>query len=141
MDAVTNLLQYLCFPSVSTDSNYLDGMKGARDYISGQLEVLGFSVENIKTNLHPILLAERHGNHDWPHLLLYGHYDVQPADPFELWSSDPFNPEVRDGRIYARGAADNKGPTIVHMTALQRVLKKYPNLPLNVTYVIEGEEE
>ena len=141
MDAVSTLIEYLKFPSVSTDSNYSVGMKGARKYISGQLEELGFSVENIKTNLHPILLAERHGNPEWPHVVLYGHYDVQPADPFEQWSSAPFDPLIRDGRIYARGAADNKGPTIVHMTALQRVLKKHPNLPLNITYVIEGEEE
>ena len=141
MNAVTTLIEYLRFPSVSTDSNYSEGMQGARNYISGQLEVLGFSVENIKTNLHPILLAERHGDPEWPHVVLYGHYDVQPADPFARWSSAPFDPLVRNGRIYARGAADNKGPTIVHMTALQRVLKKHPNLPLNITYVIEGEEE
>ena len=141
MNAVTTLIEYLRFPSVSTDSNYSEGMQGARNYICGQLEVLGFSVENIKTNLHPILLAERHGDPEWPHVVLYGHYDVQPADPFERWSSAPFDPLVRNGRIYARGAADNKGPTIVHMTALQRVLKKHPNLPLNITYVIEGEEE
>ena len=141
MNAVNTLKEYLRFPSVSTDSNYSDGMQGARNYISEQLETLGFSVKNIETALHPILLAERHGNPIWPHVVLYGHYDVQPADPFERWSSGPFDPEVRDGRIYARGAADNKGPTIVHMTALQRVLKKHPNLPLNITYVIEGEEE
>ncbi len=82
MNAVTTLIEYLRFPSVSTDSNYSEGMQGARNYISGQLEVLGFSVENIKTNLHPILLAERHGDPEWPHVVLYGHYDVQPADPF-----------------------------------------------------------
>ena len=88
--------------------------------------------------MHPILLAERFGSADWPHIAIYGHYDVQPADQFELWTSEPFEPEVREVRIYGRGTADNKGPTIVHMSALARVLAKHPDLPLNITYVIEG---
>ena len=72
---------------------------------------------------------------------MYGHYGVQPPDPLDLWVSDPFEATVRDGRLYGRGAADNKGPQIVHMTALHRVLKENPDLPLRVTYLIEGEEE
>jgi acetylornithine deacetylase/succinyl-diaminopimelate desuccinylase-like protein len=116
-------------------------MQGAREFATGLLEQLGFTVELVETELHPILYAERIRNPDWPHVVLYGHYDVQPADPFELWTSAPFEPEVREGRIYGRGAADNKGPTIVHMSALARVLEAQPDLPLNFTYVIEGEEE
>ncbi len=116
-------------------------MKGARDYASGLLEKLGFTVEEVATELHPVLYAERIGNPDWPHVVLYGHYDVQPADPLPLWTSEPFDPQVRDGRLFGRGAADNKGPTIVHMSALSRVLEAHPDLPLNLTYVIEGEEE
>ena len=77
----------------------------------------------------------------WPCVLIYGHYDVQPADPFELWDSPAFEPRVRDGRIFGRGSADNKGPQIVHMTALGRVLTKFPELPLRIKYLIEGEEE
>ncbi len=135
------LKEYIRFASVSTDPAYADGMEGARNYAINLLESLGFSVEVVKTDLHPILLAERMGNPEWSHVVVYGHYDVQPADPFELWTSPPFEPEVRDGRIFGRGTADNKGPTIVHMSALARVLESHPDLPLNITYVIEGEEE
>ena len=135
------LKEYIRFASVSTDPSYTEGMSGARAYAKKLLEKLGFEVEVVPTDLHPILLGERLGSPDWPHVVLYGHYDVQPADPFSLWTDEPFEPTVRDGRLYGRGAADNKGPTIVHMEALARVLEKDPDLPLNITYVIEGEEE
>ena len=135
------LKEYISFSSVSTDPAYADGMQGAREYAKNLLERLSFKVEVVDTELHPILFAERHGSTNWPHVVLYGHYDVQPADPFSLWTDGPFEPTVRGGRLYGRGAADNKGPTIVHMAALARVLEKNPDLPLNITYVIEGEEE
>jgi acetylornithine deacetylase/succinyl-diaminopimelate desuccinylase-like protein len=135
------LKDYIRFPSVSTDPAYAEGMAGARAYARDLLEQLGFAVEVVETGLHPILLADRIGSPDWPHIVIYGHYDVQPADPFDLWTDPPFEPIVREGRLYGRGAADNKGPTIVHMSALARVLKAHPNLPLNITYLIEGEEE
>lgn len=138
---VEALKEYIRFPSVSTDPAYAEGMRGAREYAASLLEQLGFTVEVVATDLHPILLAERLGSPDWPHVVLYGHYDVQPADPFALWTDAPFEPTERDGRLYGRGTADNKGPTIVHMAALSRVLEENPDLPLNITYVIEGEEE
>ena len=141
LDPIKTLKEYIHFPSVSTDPTYAEGMKGAREYATSLLQTLGFKVEVVETKLHPILLAERFGSPDWPHVVIYGHYDVQPADPFDLWTSAPFDPEERNGRLYGRGAADNKGPTIVHMAALSRVLAKNPDLPLNLTYVIEGEEE
>lgn len=140
-DPITALQDYVRFPSVSTDPAYAEGMAGARNYVCGLLRELGFSVEVVETGRHPVILAERFGKPDWPHVVLYGHYDVQPADPFDLWTSPAFEPEVRDGRLYGRGTADNKGPTIVHMAALARVLSGQPDLPLNITYVIEGEEE
>lgn len=140
-DPLIALKEYVRFPSVSTDPAYAEGMSGAREYICGLLRELGFSIEVVETERHPVILAERFGEPDWPHVVLYGHYDVQPADPFDLWSSPAFEPEVRNGRIYGRGTADNKGPTIVHMAALARVFSERPNLPLNITYVIEGEEE
>ncbi|HKK19716.1 MAG TPA: M20/M25/M40 family metallo-hydrolase [Opitutales bacterium] len=141
IDPLETLKSYVRFPSVSTDPAYSDGMRGARDYAIGLLEQLDFSVELVQTELHPIIYAERIRNPEWPHLVLYGHYDVQPADPLKLWTSEPFDPEVRNGRLYGRGAADNKGPTIVHMSALFKILEKHPDLPLNLSYVIEGEEE
>ncbi|CAI8267653.1 MAG: Succinyl-diaminopimelate desuccinylase [Opitutia bacterium UBA7350] len=141
MDPLKTLSEYVCFPSVSTDPAYAEGMAGARAFARKLLEQLGFKVVLVETALHPILLAERHGNPKWPHVVLYGHYDVQPADPFDLWTSPAFEPTIRAGRLFGRGTADNKGPTIVHMSALARVLEEYPDLPLNLTYVIEGEEE
>ncbi len=142
LDPIQFLTEYSRFPSVSTDSAYAEGMTGARQYMMKQLEAFGFAVEEIATPKHPIILAERGPDReDVPHVILYGHYDVQPADPFELWSSPAFEPEVRDGRIYGRGTADNKGPQAVQLTALSRLLEKDPELPLRLTFLIEGEEE
>ena len=140
-DALETLKSYLRFPSVSTDKNFQEGMKGARDFVGGLLKDMGFSVELVETECHPIIFAERFVGEDLPHIVLYGHYDVQPADPLDLWDSAAFEPEVRNGRIYGRGSADNKGPTIVHIGALHKVLSEQPDLALNITYVIEGEEE
>ena len=140
-DALETLMSYLRFPSVSTDKNFHEGMKGARDFIGGLLKEMGFSVELVETECHPIIFAERFVGKGLPHIVLYAHYDVQPADPLDLWDSAAFEPEVRNGRIYGRGSADNKGPTIVHIGALHKVLSEQPDLALNITYVIEGEEE
>lgn len=140
-DPLETLISYLRFPSVSTDKEFHEGMKDARNFVGGLLKNMGFSVELIETECHPVILAERFVGEDLPHIVLYGHYDVQPADPLDLWDSAAFEPEIRNGRIYGRGSADNKGPTIVHMSALQEVLSEQPDLALNITYVIEGEEE
>ena len=134
------LKKYVEFPSVSADSNFSDGVTGAREFACDQLKELGFEVELISTPINPIILATR-GNPSWPRLVIYGHYDVQPPDPLDLWSSDPFNAVEREGRLYGRGAADNKGPQIVHMAALSRVLRDNPDYPIHITYLIEGEEE
>lgn len=135
------LKEYISYASVSADSAYADQLTGARNFVSGLLSELGFEIETVPTKLHPILLGRRKGNPEWPHVVIYGHYDVQPADPFKLWSSPAFEAEVRNNRIYGRGSADNKGPQIVHICALAALLKKHPDLPLNITYLIEGEEE
>ena len=135
------LKEYIRHPSVSADSSCHDGMEGSRQYISGLLAGLGFSVETVQTPLHPIVLAERGGDENWPHVIVYGHYDVQPPDPLELWTSPPFDPILRDGRLYGRGAADNKGPQLVHVAAIAQLLEKHPSLPLRLTFLIEGEEE
>ena len=134
------LSEYVSFPSVSADSNFNEGVHGAREFATARLQDLGFSIEIIDTPIHPVILGTR-GNPSWPRLVIYGHYDVQPPDPLDLWTSDPFKATQRDGRLYGRGAADNKGPQIVHMCALNRALKKNPDLPIHITYLIEGEEE
>ena len=97
LDPIEALKEYIRFPSVSTDPAYADGMKGAREYATGLLQDIGFTVEVVETALHPILLAERFGDPAWPHIAIYGHYDVQPADPFELWTSEPFEPDGARG--------------------------------------------
>lgn len=141
-DPIRLISEYAAFPSVSTDPAYAEGMSGARDFIAKQLKALGFAVEIVATPKHPVILAERGADRgDWPHLMLYSHYDVQPADPFDLWDSDPFKPEVRGERLYGRGTADNKGPTVVQLCALAQALEEEPNLPLRITWLIEGEEE
>lgn len=133
---------YVSHPSISTDPAYSEGMQGAREFMAEKLRALGFTVENVATPLHPIILAERGADHpEWPHLLIYGHYDVQPADPLHLWTSGPFAAEVRGRRIYGRGTADNKGPQAVQYAALSRLLASQPDLPLRITWLIEGEEE
>jgi acetylornithine deacetylase/succinyl-diaminopimelate desuccinylase-like protein len=139
-DPTKALTEYVSHPSVSADSSFSSGIDGARDFACERLRELGFSVEFVDTPINPVILATR-GKDSWPHLVIYGHYDVQPPDPLDLWTSKPFEATVRDGRLFGRGAADNKGPQIVHMTALHRVLKETPDLPLRITYLIEGEEE
>ena len=139
-DPIQALTEYVSHDSVSADSGFASGVAGARDFACERLRELGFTVELVETPINPVVLATR-GDPSWPHLVIYGHYDVQPPDPLDLWVSDPFEATVRDGRLYGRGAADNKGPQIVHMTALHRVLKENPDLPLRITYLIEGEEE
>ncbi len=140
-DPVEKLKEYVRQASVSADPKFKDGMAGAQQFLTALLEGLGFKVELVPTALHPVLVAKREGYAGRPHVIIYGHYDVQPPDPLNLWQTPPFEPVVRGGRIYGRGTADNKGPLLVHLTALARLLEKNPNLPLNVTVVVEGEEE
>jgi len=140
-DPVEKLKDHLRCPSVSTDSKFKEGMEGSRRFLESLFSDIGLSVEVVDTELHPIVLARREGNPEWPHVLIYGHYDVQPADPLEKWNSDPFDPIVKDGRIFARGAADNKGPQMAHIAAVAQALEENPELPLRITFLIEGEEE
>lgn len=140
-DPVEKLKAFVRHASISTDPKAKAGMQGARDFLAGLLGEIGLKVEIADTPLHPIVLARREGPAEWPHVIIYGHYDVQPADPLNLWTSPAFEPEVRDGRIYARGAADNKGPLMVHIAAVAKLLETHPDLPLRITFMVEGEEE
>ncbi|MBI5382950.1 MAG: M20/M25/M40 family metallo-hydrolase [Opitutae bacterium] len=140
-DPVEKLKEYIRHPSVSTDSNFKAGMRGAQEFVAGLLASLGFAIEVVPTAKHPIVLARRGGDPKWPQVIIYGHYDVQPADPLNLWKSAPFEPTEREGRLWGRGAADNKGPLMVHIAAVARLLERDPQLPLRITFMIEGEEE
>jgi acetylornithine deacetylase/succinyl-diaminopimelate desuccinylase-like protein len=140
-DPLEKLKEFIRFPSVSTDPAFGEGMKGAQKFVSGLLGSMGFEVEIVKTDVHPIILAKRGGDPSWPHVVIYGHYDVQPADPLALWKTPAFEPTVIGNRIYGRGAADNKGPLMTNIAAVAAVLEENPKLPLRISFLIEGEEE
>lgn len=140
-DPIEKLKEYVRHPSVSADPAFAEGMTGAKEFISGLLDEIGFEVEVVKTDLHPIILASRGGDESWPHVIIYGHYDVQPPDPLDLWQTPAFEPEIRDGRMYGRGTADNKGPLMTHVAAVAKLLEAEPDLPLRITFLLEGEEE
>jgi acetylornithine deacetylase/succinyl-diaminopimelate desuccinylase-like protein len=140
-DPIEKLKEFIRHPSVSTDSKFAEGMKGAQKFVSELLSSMGFKVEVVKTEVHPIILASRGGDPSWPHVIIYGHYDVQPADPLALWKTPPFEPTIIGNRIYGRGAADNKGPLMTNIAAVGSLLEENPGLPLRITFLVEGEEE
>jgi len=140
-DPIEIIKKLVSQPSVSTDPNYAAGMQGARDILTGLFEEMGLDVEVVKTNRHPVVLARRSGPQEWPHVVIYGHYDVQPPDPLDEWNSPAFEPTLKGTRLYGRGVADNKGPMMAHITAAGRLLEERPDLPLRITFLIEGEEE
>jgi acetylornithine deacetylase/succinyl-diaminopimelate desuccinylase-like protein len=140
-DPIEKLKEYVRHASVSADPQFKAGMVGAQQFVAGLLKEMGFAVEVVPTALHPVIVAKRGDNPAWPHVIIYGHYDVQPPDPLDKWQTPPFEPTIRGERMYGRGTADNKGPLMVHFAAVARLLEKNPNLPLRITFVVEGEEE
>jgi len=140
---VARLAQLVACPSVSTDPAYAEGMAGARTWWRGRLAELGFQqVRDIAAGGHPAVTARWHGaGPDAPTLLVYGHYDVQPPDPVEPWRSPPFGLTSRDGRLYGRGVSDDKGPSLLAIETLGAFLAAEGRLPVNVTILLEGEEE
>ncbi|MFD1335598.1 dipeptidase [Oceanobacillus iheyensis] len=142
-DMLNRLYRFLSIPSVSTDSKHKQDIGKAADFLITYLEELSFTnIEKVETEGHPLVYGEyMEAGEDAPTVLLYGHYDVQPVDPIELWDSDPFKPELRDGRIYARGSSDDKGQVFMHLAVFEAYLKTEGKLPVNVKVCIEGEEE
>lgn len=137
-----DLLEYLAIPSVSAQPDHARDVKMAALWLSEHLRDAGLRAEVMATEGHPVVYAEWSGHdHHRPTVLIYGHYDVQPAEPFELWHSEPFKPVVRDGYIYARGANDNKGQHLAHVKAVASYLRAEGTLPVNVKFLVEGEEE
>jgi acetylornithine deacetylase/succinyl-diaminopimelate desuccinylase-like protein len=138
------LIGLLRIPSVSTLLEHKPDIRRAAEYLANELRTMGMTnVEIIegKENQHPLIYAEWLGEPGKPTLLLYGHYDVQPPDPLEEWLSPPFEPAVRNDNIYARGAVDDKGQTYLLVKAVEGFLKTQGKLPINVKFLIEGEEE
>jgi len=135
------LLDLLRIPSVSTDKSYKDDVLKAAEFIRQKLEAAGAEqTEVCETSGYPIVYGEKIIDPNLPTVLVYGHYDVQPADPLELWESPPFEPVIKDGKIIARGAADDKGQMYMHVKAFEAMINS-GTLPCNVKFMIEGEEE
>lgn len=133
---------FLRIPSISTDSNYKNDVTKTAEFVANYLKDSGFKDVRIKeTEGHPLVYAEWMEAGDAPTVLLYGHYDVQPPEPLEEWKSEPFEPEIRDGRLYARGSSDDKGQVFMHLAVLRAFLETEGKLPINVKVCIEGEEE
>ncbi len=135
------LLEFLRIPSVSADSKFKQDVLRGADFLERSLNQAGVDqVEICPTPGHPIVYAEKIVSEEKPTVLVYGHYDVQPADPYELWDSPPFEPVIKDQRIYARGSCDDKGQMYMHIKALE-ILNQQGELPCNIKFILEGEEE
>ena len=139
---LAELVDFARIPSVSTDPAHRDDMTRAAEWVAAALREAGpVDVRIIPTPGHPVVYGEWLGAPNAPTLLVYGHYDVQPPDPLERWQSPPFEPQVRDGRLYGRGVSDNKGPMLIPIKVAQAFFATRGALPLNVKLLFEGEEE
>lgn len=136
------LIELLRIQSISTDPAFGDDIQKAAEWLKKKLEQIGMeNVQIMPTDGLPVVYGENLGaGEDAPTMMVYGHYDVQPADPIELWESDPFEPEVRDGNLYGRGSSDMKGQVMASIFAIEAGLKQ-TSLPYNIKFMIEGEEE
>jgi len=138
----SELFELLKIPSVSTDSTKKEDVRKAGNFLVNQLKEIGLDKVTLhETKGHPIVTAEKCPHPDRPTVLIYGHFDVQPPDPMDLWTTPPFEPTVKNGRVYARGASDDKGQSYTHVKAVQAYLKTGTELPVNVKFILEGEEE
>jgi len=142
-DAFVEELKTFCrIPSVSTKSEHKGDMQKAAEWVADSMRVTGLEhVQIVPTAGHPVVYGDWLHAPGKPTALIYGHYDVQPAEPLDLWITGPFDPTVRDGELYARGAVDDKGQVFMHLKALEAHLKTQGSLPVNVKLLIEGEEE
>lgn len=135
------LCDWLRIPSISSVAEHRDDVRRAASFAADELRDLGLATEIIETGGHPLVYAESEQRPDRKTLLFYGHYDVQPVVPLDLWQQPPFEPLLRDGRIYARGASDDKGQVYCHLKAVEAYVRQNLPLPINVKFIIEGEEE
>ena len=139
---LAELKEFLAIPSVSTDKESAREVARCAEWLARHMRSIGLqNVQALPTAGHPVVYADWLNAPGKPTLLIYGHYDVQPPEPLELWTSPPFDASVRDGRLYARGAADDKGQVFVHLKSIEAYLRDNGSLPLNVKMIVEGEEE
>jgi len=140
---IQELCDYVRFPSVSAQPDHKKDLIACAEWLYAHCQGIGLSAQLFETAGNPILVARtfqtrRPGR---PHFVLYGHYDVQPPEPFELWKTPPFEPRIEDNQLYGRGACDNKGQHFAHLKAVEAYLKTGTDLPCDITFLIEGEEE
>src|SRR6185437_5459947 len=138
---INELSDYVRFPSVSAQPKHRDDMKACAEWVVKRCQQAGLQAELCATNCHPIVLAKTPRRPGKKHFMVYGHYDVQPPEPFELWKTPPFEPHIAGRSLFARGASDNKGQNLAHLKAVEAYLKTGTELPCDLTFVIEGEEE
>jgi len=132
---------FLRFPSVSTDNQFASNVRECAEWVSQKLAAIGLESKVVSTAGHPIVWARNEHRPGRRTVLIYGHYDVQPPDPLELWDSPPFEPVLKEGYVFARGATDNKGQILSHIIGIQETMEQDHDLPVNLHLVIEGEEE
>ena len=140
---VSELCDYLRFPSVSAQPQHRGDLEACAKWLVSHCQQIGLEARLAPTDGNPVVIARtpRKGNGQRPHYLVYGHYDVQPPEPFELWKSPPFEPRTEGSSLFARGASDNKGQHIAHLNAVEAYLQTGDPLPCDLTFLIEGEEE
>ena len=139
---LAELCEFLRIPSISAKTEHKPDIERAAKWVADHLRAAGFNtVEVVPTELHPLVYAESLEAPGKPTVLFYGHYDVQPAEPLDLWTSPAFEPDTRDGNIYGRGTADDKGQVHIHIKALECLHKVNGKFPVNIKVLIEGEEE
>jgi succinyl-diaminopimelate desuccinylase len=136
-----DLCEWLRIPSVSADSRHRDDIQKAAEWVLGQFQRCGLEARLYPTELHPIVFAQTPPVPGAPVVLVYGHYDVQPPDPLNEWITPPFEPSIRNGNVYARGATDDKGQVLTHVKSVQAWLESQGSLPVQIKFLIEGEEE
>src|SRR5215471_14626220 len=139
---LNELKEFLRIPSVSTKSEHKPDIERASQWVAEKLRGAGIEkVEIVPTKMHPLVYGESLDAPGKPTILFYGHYDVQPAEPLDLWTSPAFEPTVRDGKLYGRGTADDKGQVHTHLKALQSLHELNGKFGINIKILIEGEEE
>ena len=138
---LSELTAWIACPSISADPARAGDVRASAETAAARMRAAGLSGEVLETAGHPVAYGEWLGAPGAPTILIYGHHDVQPADPLELWTSPPFAAAVRDGKIYGRGSVDDKGQVLMHVAALEAHLRVNGSLPINVKVIVEGEEE
>lgn len=138
---IDRLVELLRLPSVSADPAYKQGIDDCADHVKAIMVGMGLEAKRVDTEGHPIVYGEYTRPENKRTLIVYGHYDVQPVDPLDLWTSPPFEPRIEGDKIYARGATDDKGQFLLHLLAAEAFLKTRGTLPVNLKFIIEGEEE